>query len=60
MDEPTLLGSDPETSIAIPEQFIRIDIAVRERSIRIDCAWNWIRGDFAAGELHESGAAHGN
>ena len=29
MDEPPLQGSDPETSIAVPEQFIRIDIAVR-------------------------------
>ena len=32
MDEPPLHGSDPEASIAVPEQSIRIDIAVLEHS----------------------------
>ena len=31
MDEPPLHGPDPEASIAVPEQSIRIDIAVREQ-----------------------------
>ena len=54
MDEPPLVGSDPETSIAVPEQLIRIDIAVREQSIRIGCASNRVRFDVVADELHES------
>jgi hypothetical protein len=60
MDEPPLHCSDPEASIAVPEQSIRIDIAVPERSIRIDCASNWIRFEFVAGELHEPCAVNGN
>ena len=60
MDEPPLVGSDPETSIVVPEQFIRIDFTVRQQRIRIDCAANRVRFDFVADDLLESCAAHGN
>jgi hypothetical protein len=30
MDKPPRVGSDPKTSIAVPEQFIGIDITVRK------------------------------
>src|ERR1039457_6976095 len=57
---PPLVGSDPETTISIPKQFIRIDFTVRHRRIRIDCAANRVRFDFVADELPESGAPHAN
>ena len=60
VDEAPFHGSDPETSIAIPEQSIRIDIVVREQSIRTGCASNWIRFDLAVDELQESSVVHGN
>ena len=58
MDEPTLMGSDPETSIAVPEQLIRIDLMIREQRIAIDCAMDRVRFNSFAGDLPESGAAH--
>jgi hypothetical protein len=58
MDQSSIHGSDPEASIAVPQEFIRIDIAVRKQSARIDCASNRIRFDFAASELQESCAMH--
>ena len=60
MDEPPLHCPDPEASIAVPEQSIRIDIAVREQFIGIDCASNRIRFNFAADELQYACAMHGN
>ena len=35
---PRCVGSDPETSIAVAEQFIRIDLAVRKQRFRFGCA----------------------
>ena len=60
MDEPPLYCSDPETTIAVPEQSIRIDIAVREQFIGIVCASNRIRFNFVADELQHACAVHGN
>jgi hypothetical protein len=60
MDEPALYCSDPETSIAVPEESIRIEIAVRERSIRIACASNGIRFEVVTDELHEPCGVDGN
>jgi len=54
MDEPPLYGSDPETAIAVPEEPIRIEIAVRERSVRIDWASNGIWFEVVTDELQES------
>ena len=48
MDEPTLVGSDPESSIAVAEQLIRIDIAVREQRLGIDRATNRVRSTLPA------------
>ena len=60
MDEPALDCSDPKASIAIAEDPIRIEIAIREQSIGIDCASNGIRFEVVTGELHDSCAVHGN
>lgn len=60
MDESSLHRSYPETPVAIPEQSVSIDIAVREQSIRMDWAANRIRFDLVAGKLHESCAVQGN
>ena len=60
MDEPPLNGSDPETSIAVAEQSIRIDIGIPQQPMRVDSALNRIRLDLVAGELQESCAVQGN
>jgi hypothetical protein len=60
MNEPPLYGSDPEASIAVPEQSIRIDIAVTQELVPVDWASNRIRSDLIVGELQESRAVHGN
>src|SRR5271165_2682820 len=60
MDESPLYGSDPETAIAVPEESIRIEIAVREQSVRIDRASNGIRFEVVTDELQESCAVHSN
>jgi hypothetical protein len=48
--------SDPETAIAVPQQFVRIDLVIGEHPVPVDCVSNRIGFDFVAGELHESGA----
>jgi hypothetical protein len=58
VDEPALVGSDPETPIAVPEQFIRIDVTVRKQRIRIHSAVNRVGFDFVADDLPESCATH--
>ncbi len=60
MDKPPLVGPDPETTIAVPEQFIRINIAVREQRIGIDCAANRVAFEFVAHDLLKSGTTDGN
>jgi hypothetical protein len=35
VDEAALVGSDPETSIAVPEKFVGIDNAVGEQAIAV-------------------------
>jgi hypothetical protein len=55
-----LHSSNPQTSIAIPEQLIGIDFTVTEQSIRTDRGSNRIRLEFVAGDLHEPGAVAGN
>src|SRR5208283_4636645 len=60
MNEPPLHCPNPEASIAVPQQSIRIDIAIREQFIRIDFASNRIRFNFVADELQHACAVHGN
>ena len=59
VDKPPLVGSDPETSVAVPEQLIRIDIAVREaahsRFIALRIGYGF---EFVGDDLPESCAAH--
>jgi len=54
VDESALHSSDPETPIAVTEQFIRIDFAVPEKSVLSACASNGIGFDFVTTEMHES------
>jgi hypothetical protein len=56
VDESSLYGSDPETSIAITEQPVRIDVTIRERSRAVDCSSNRIRFELVANKPHESSA----
>jgi hypothetical protein len=58
MDESPFHSSNPETSIAIPEESIRIDIMILENPIGIDCGPKWVGFDFVADELHESRCVH--
>jgi hypothetical protein len=58
VDKPALAGADPESSIAVPKEFIGIDIAVREQAIAIGRIPNRIGLQPVAGELQESSAAH--
>src|SRR5262249_39979770 len=60
MDEPPLVSSDPETSIAIPEKLIGINLKVLEQRILIDHAMDWIWFGFVTSELPESCAAEAN
>src|SRR6185295_1073828 len=48
--------SDPETAIAVPQQFVRINLVIGEPPVPIDCVSNGISFDFVAGELHDSSA----
>src|ERR1700687_2080590 len=60
MNQPALIGSDPETSAAIPEQLIRIEIAVGEDRIRVDGAVNRVLFKLIAGNLFESSTSDAN
>src|SRR5208337_439990 len=60
MDEAPLHCADPQTSIAVPEQFVRIDFVVPQQTIRIVRASNRIHFHFVADELHESCAVPGH
>jgi hypothetical protein len=60
MDQPALDGSDPETSIAVPQHTIRVDIAILEKYLRIDRAAHRIRFEFVPDELQESCTVDGN
>jgi hypothetical protein len=60
MDESMLHGSDPETSIAVSEDSICIDITVPQWAIRMTGASNRVRFEFVARELQESTLVDGN
>src|SRR5215471_18699086 len=60
MDEAPFVRSDPYTSIAVPEQFIRIDLAVVKESISIDWTADRVRFDFVGNELLEACVAYSN
>ena len=46
MDKPPIDRSDPETAIAVPQQFVRIDITIGEQPVPVDCVSNGIGFDF--------------
>ena len=56
MDEPPIDRSDPQGAIAVPQQFVRIDITIGEQSVPVGCVSKGIALDFVPSELHESGA----
>ena len=60
MDQPALVGSDPETSIAVPEQLIRIDVAVGQRRIGVHGAANRVGFEFVTNDLPESSTSDPN
>src|SRR5215471_13564132 len=58
VNQATLVGSNPEPSVSVPEELIRIDITVRKQRVRSHCGTYRIRFEFATGDLLTSGAAH--
>ena len=54
VDQPPLVGSDPEASIAVPEHLIRMDVAVGQRRIGTHGAANRVGFEFVSNDLPES------
>src|SRR5579863_2362991 len=54
VDQPPLVGSDPETSIAVPEQLVRMDVAVGQRRIGEHGAANRVGFESVTNHLPES------
>ena len=60
VDQPPLVGSDPEPSIAVPEQLIRINFAVGQRRIGVQGAANRVGFEFVTNDLPESSTSDPN
>ena len=54
MEQPALVGSDPETPVPVPQQLVRIDVVVGHQGVRADGAAKRVGFEFAAGDLPES------
>lgn len=53
MDEPPLMGSDSQPAVAIPQQLLRIDLAVGKESVAIHRAVNRNCAEFIGDDLLE-------
>src|SRR4029453_9026919 len=58
VDKPTLASADPETSFAVPKEFVGIDIAIGEQAIASGRIPNGMGFESDTADLQESSAAH--
>ncbi len=58
VNKPFLVGSDPEASVAIPQQFVSVDFAFREQSVAVSRAMEGKSVELVCYEFLESTSTH--